>query len=202
MAGTVMTAEACGVVVGVLHTLVTAEPHDILLTLAPAVTVITWPQVLTTLCVKYRDSRTTAVTHWNNGNQSDIMTWKYFQHYWPFVKGIHQLLVDSLHKGPVMHSFNVFFVMNQKKLINSWVSSDLRYHNISLRIVTISQIHTTQYIPRIMHKVHVLLCFVVLWYQGAISIRKTVLPGMAIPMLKIRRPNGRLIFNMEITIRR
>ena len=31
---------------------------------------------------------------------------------------------------------------------------------------------------------------------GAVSIRKTVLPGMAIPMLKIRRPNGRLIFNM------
>ena len=39
-------------------------------------------------------------------------------------------------------------------------------------------------------------------FQGAVSIRKTVLPGMAIPMLKIRRPNGRLIFNMEIAIRR
>ena len=37
---------------------------------------------------------------------------------------------------------------------------------------------------------------------GALSIRKTVLPGMAIPMLKIKRPNGRLIFNMEIAIRR
>ena len=37
---------------------------------------------------------------------------------------------------------------------------------------------------------------------GAVSIRKTVLPGMAIPMFKIRRPNGRLIFNMEIAIRR
>ena len=37
---------------------------------------------------------------------------------------------------------------------------------------------------------------------GAVSIRKTVLLGMAIPMLKIRRPNGRLIFNMEIAIRR
>ena len=36
--------------------------------------------------------------------------------------------------------------------------------------------------------------------QGAVSIRKTVLPGMAIPMLKIRRPNGRLIFIMEIAI--
>ena len=40
------------------------------------------------------------------------------------------------------------------------------------------------------------------FFQGAVSIRKTVLPGMAIPMLKIRRPNGRLIFNMEIAIRR
>ena len=38
--------------------------------------------------------------------------------------------------------------------------------------------------------------------QGAVSIRKTVLPGMAIPMLKIRRPNGRLIFNKEIAMRR
>ena len=37
---------------------------------------------------------------------------------------------------------------------------------------------------------------------GAVSIRKTVLQGMAIPMLKIRRPNGRLIFNMDIAIRR
>ena len=45
--------------------------------------------------------------------------------------------------------------------------------------------------------------FVLKWCnEGAVSIRKTVLPGMAIPMLKIRRPNGRLIFNMEIAIRR
>ena len=36
--------------------------------------------------------------------------------------------------------------------------------------------------------------------QGAVSIRKTVFPGMAIPMLKIRRPTGRLIFNMGIPI--
>ena len=36
--------------------------------------------------------------------------------------------------------------------------------------------------------------------QGAVSIRKTVLLGMAIPMLKIRRPLGRLIFNMGIAI--
>ena len=38
------------------------------------------------------------------------------------------------------------------------------------------------------------------FYLGVVSIRKTVLQGMAIPMLKIRRPNGRLIFNMGIPI--
>ena len=36
--------------------------------------------------------------------------------------------------------------------------------------------------------------------QGAVSIRKTVLLGMVIPMLKIRRPTDRLIFNMGIPI--
>ena len=35
---------------------------------------------------------------------------------------------------------------------------------------------------------------------GAVSIRKTVLQGMTIPILKIRRPYGRLIFYMEIAI--
>ena len=45
-------------------------------------------------------------------------------------------------------------------------------------------------------------CCMDAWHLGAVSIRKMVLPGMAIPMLKIRRPNGRLIFNMEIAIRR
>ena len=32
-------------------------------------------------------------------------------HYWPFVRGIHQSLVDSPHKGPVMYSFIVSFVV-------------------------------------------------------------------------------------------
>ena len=39
-------------------------------------------------------------------------------------------------------------------------------------------------------------------YRPGGRLNKTVLPGMAIPMLKIRRPNGRLIFNMENAIRR
>ena len=58
--------------------------------------------------------------------------------------------------------------------------------------------------PYISHAITMLLCehegFSNYQDLGAVSIRKTVLPGMAIPMLKIRRPNGRLIFNMEIAI--
>ena len=32
----------------------------------------------------------------------DIMPWKHFPHYCPFLWGIHQPVVDSPHKGPVM----------------------------------------------------------------------------------------------------
>ena len=35
-------------------------------------------------------------------NHEYIMTWKCFLLYWPCVRGIHLLLVHSLHKGPVM----------------------------------------------------------------------------------------------------
>ena len=45
-------------------------------------------------------------------------------------------------------------------------------------------------------------CDITTPHQGVVSKRKTVLPGMAIPMLKIRRPNGRLIFNIEIALHR
>ena len=58
---------------------------------------------------------------------------------------------------------------------------------------------TSNYIQQYMWEIIVIPCP---GYLEAVSIRKTVLPGMAIPMLKIRRPNGRLIFNMEIAIRR
>ena len=50
------------------------------------------------------------------------------------------------------------------------------------------------------HLWYVVVFFLMWLIQGAVSIRKTVLPGMAIPMLKIRRPNGRLIFNIGIPI--
>ena len=63
--------------------------------------------------------------------------------------------------------------------------------------LVVDKIHFKKFVSQIKFK-----CFFSHCPLGAVSIRKTVLPGMAIPMLKIRRPNGRLIFNMEIAIRR
>ena len=63
------------------------------------------------------------------------------------------------------------------------------------------RVGANNYIPQYLWGVTVCPCPLYL-LLGAVSIRKTVLQGMVIPMLKIRRPNGRLIFNMEIAIRR
>ena len=49
----------------------------------------------------------------------DVMTWKLCPHYWPFVRGIHQSLVDSSNKGPVMQTFGVFFVVCLNKLLDN-----------------------------------------------------------------------------------
>ena len=38
-------------------------------------------------------------------------------YYWLFVKGIHQWLVDSAHKGSVIWSFHVFFDISMNKLL-------------------------------------------------------------------------------------
>ena len=41
------------------------------------------------------------------------MTWKRFQHYWPFVRGIHRSPVDSPHKWTVLMSLYVLFVARE-----------------------------------------------------------------------------------------
>ena len=68
-------------------------------------------------------------------------------------------------------------------------------------VLSLHMYHCQITICNIFHKILCALFCLGFQKQGAVSIRKTVLPGMAIPMLKIRRPNGRLIFNMEIAIR-
>ena len=59
-------------------------------------------------------------------SHDDVSIWKCFPHYWPFVREIHQSLVDFPHKGPVMWSFDVIVLLAEQtvqqtvKLIVIW----------------------------------------------------------------------------------
>ena len=59
----------------------------------------------------------------------DIMKWKHFLRYWPFVRGIHPSPVNSLHKGQWRGAMMFSWICTW---INSWVNNreagDLRCH--------------------------------------------------------------------------
>ena len=50
------------------------------------------------------------------------MTCECFLHHWTLVKGIHQLPVDSPHKGSVIRSFDIFFVVSLNSPLNKLLS--------------------------------------------------------------------------------
>ena len=51
----------------------------------------------------------------------DVIKWKHFPRYWPFVRGIHRSRVNSLHKGQLRAAF-VFSLICA--WINVWVGQD------------------------------------------------------------------------------
>ena len=59
----------------------------------------------------------------------DVIKWKYFPRYWPFVRGIHRSPVNSPHKGQWRGAFIVSLIC---ACINGWVNNrkagDLRRH--------------------------------------------------------------------------
>ena len=57
-----------------------------------------------------------------NGIQDDIIKWKHFPRYWPFVRVIHQSPVNYPHKGHAgTQRFDVFFDLRpNKRLIKQW----------------------------------------------------------------------------------
>ena len=61
----------------------------------------------------------------------DVIKWKHFPRYWPFVWGIHRSPVNSPHKRPVTRSFDVFFDMRLNKRLSKqswgwWFETPLR----------------------------------------------------------------------------
>ena len=50
--------------------------------------------------------RTESVTR--SGDHDDVIKWKHFPYYWPFVRGIHRSPVNSPHKSQGRGAFDFF----------------------------------------------------------------------------------------------
>ena len=50
--------------------------------------------------------------------EDDVIIWKHYPHYRPFVRGKHWSLVDFSHNESEMQHFDVFFVISLNKLLN------------------------------------------------------------------------------------
>ena len=54
-------------------------------------------------------------------NHDDVIQWKHFAHYWPFVRGMHRSLVNSPYKGQWRGSLMFFFICAlNKQLWGRW----------------------------------------------------------------------------------
>ena len=70
-------------------------------------------------------------TNWQYPYHDDVVKWKHFPRYWPFVRGIHRSPVNSPHKGQWLGAL-MFSLMCA--WINGWVNNreagDLRCHRV------------------------------------------------------------------------
>ena len=71
----------------------------------------------------------------------DVIKWKYFLCYWPFVRGIHQSLVDSPHKGQWRGAlmFSLIYAWSQG-WANNWAADDLRCHYTHYNVTVMTSV--------------------------------------------------------------
>ena len=124
----------------------------------------------------------------------DVIKWKHFPRFWPFVRGIHQSPVSSPHKGQWRGALMFSPIC---AWINGWVNNreagDLRHHRAHYDVI-------------VMNFGLALGNSICLTYSSTATEAgyrlniKTVFPGMGTLKLNIRRSLNRLIFNMRIPI--
>ena len=77
----------------------------------------------------------------------DVIKWKHFPRYWPFVRGIHRSPVNSPHKGQ-WHGALMFSLICA--CINGWVNNrkagDLRRYSTHYDVIVVHSYHMLEYI--------------------------------------------------------
>ena len=78
-------------------------------------------------------------THNKQVTHDDVIKWKHFLHYWPFVWGIHRSPVNSPHKGQWCRALMLSLISTW---INGWVNNcgacDLRRHRTHYDVIVMS----------------------------------------------------------------
>ena len=101
----------------------------------------------------------------------DVIKWKHFPRYWPFVRGIHRSPVNSPHKGQWRGALMFSLICTR---INGWVNNgdagDLRRHRVHCD-VTVMQIVSARFllsksIPWLVYSSYVKLrCCFERWFE-------------------------------------
>ena len=65
-------------------------------------------------------------------DHDDVIKWKHFPRYWPFVRGIHRSPVNSPHKGQWREALMFLFICAR---INNHDAGDLRRHRIHYDVI-------------------------------------------------------------------
>ena len=75
-----------------------------------------------------------------------VIKWKHFPRYWPFMRGIHRSLVNSLHKGQERGTLMFSLICTQ---INGWVNNreagDLRCHRTNYDVIVMKWCYIDTY---------------------------------------------------------
>ena len=81
-------------------------------------------------------------TNSKNPRHDDIIKWKHFPHYWPFVLGIHRSPVNSPHKGQWCRTLMCSLICTW---INDWVKNreagDLKCHHTHYDVIVMTKLY-------------------------------------------------------------
>ena len=106
--------------------------------------------------LKLKDSRFYKVHAWSLND--DVIKWRHFSRYWPFMRGIHRSPVNSPHKSQWRGALMFSLICTR---INGWANNgeagDLRRYRAHCDVIVMNINHNIYSSPRIHYKVNWLL---------------------------------------------
>ena len=104
-------------------------------TLLNVLNVLNWHPVIWSIYCKPLENRHPMKICWHD----DVIKWKHFPRYWPFVRRIHRSTVNSLHKGQWRGAMMFSLICDWKKgWVNNHEAGDLRLHRAHYDVIVMA----------------------------------------------------------------